>query len=732
MEIVKNQKCYNQLTTDNTIWNSILDVNIKIIVAYGSNGRGKSTIKDLFQKSNLHKNFELMGEEQSNNFYTHFGQSNFMVYDEIFVNSFVYSGDGLKSNQIKIIMKTDEINIIINSKRETNELISRIINNSRIYLNKIENIRKVLSIKATGNVTVAQKRFATRFISGDLPHNYNDVFNIPDPTHRSWWFEGLGIYKRNTLTTCPWCKSDSGVLVNDIQEQIQAVDQVNDLDSKLFSDKDAKIRGLEALQTDYPLSQNVTNRICELINKIKNSLETDKEQEIIDIMKEIRICLDSDEQIFEEIISKVKHIDNVLAVERTDLINRLSQLSFFESTHTDVVNISNEIDNFISNNQTIVTNIQQSNQELIDSIGESEIQINELLTMLGLKYSIEIKRETVINSGLTDTDKYVSLKSSTGIDVSSELNTTLSYGEKSTLAFAIFIQQIRNESDRNTIIIFDDPISSYDIFRRYTTISVLNTLSAVDYKKMLILTHESSFLKTIISNIKIPTMKKLLLNEKSESEIELVEIDSNFSGDISLYKSMIDGSNANIHLSQSVLALRQLHDLYKDITGSDSNLSFYNYICKLVHYRKDENTLWSDSYIIDIKKIYDYFGLAYNEDIERIQNEIDVYTDIDNLLDEIIAKDVYNISLEDLCSFRMISESAVRNESTNTSRFKKSKSSLWKIKDSNKRKKLEGYKVLLNSMSHVDDDETNWLSMNLEDLKAIPRMIVTQIINILR
>ena len=732
MEIVKNQKCYNKLTTEDAIWTSITDANNKIIVAYGSNGRGKSTIKDLFQKENLSKNFELMGEEQSNSFYATFGQSKFMTYDESFVDGFVYSGDGLKKNQIKIILKTGEINNILNSKRETNALIENIINGSKNYLNKIESIEKIINIKVTGTVTAPQRRFATTFIEGTLPHTYSEVFNIADPAHKPWWFEGLGIYKRNGLTTCPWCKSENDVLVSDVKEQIQAVGQVNTLDSKLFSDKEAKVMGLESLKAEYQLSQNVIEKIDEVVAKINNSLEVNNEQDIINIMKELRTYLDSDKEIFEEIISKVKHIDNILEVERTDLVNRISNLSFFLTTDESISNISANVDNFINTNQELVENIKQSNQELIDSIGVSETQINELLSNLGLKYEIEIKRDTVLDAGITDNGEYVILKSANGVDVSSVLNTTLSYGEKSTLAFAIFIQRIRNESDNDTIIIFDDPISSYDIFRRYTTIGVLNTLSEIYYKKIVILTHESSFLISIINNIKTPTMKKLLLNEKSATEIELVEIDSSYNGEINLYKTMIDGSNPNIHLSQSVLALRQLHDLYKMITGYTINLSFYDYICKLVHYRKHETTVWDDSYIADIQKIYDYFGVAYNNSIEQMRDEAIVFADIDSLLTEIVAKDVYDISLEELCSFRMISEAAVRNESTDTSRFAKSKRTLWKIADSNKGKYLKDYKVLLNSISHIDDDEMAWLSMTIEDLKAIPRVVVSQIIDILR
>ena len=736
MEIARNQKGIKSLIINDQIWNEIIDPSNKLIVAYGSNGRGKSTIKDLFQHNNLTKNFEIEDEDQVNALNSAFGQSNFLIYDEDFVNNFVYSNDGLKKNQLKIILKNSDINEIINNKATINEVIRGILNTSLNYKSKIETIERILDIKAAGSPTLAQKRFSTTFIDGQLPHSYEDIITINDPNHKSWWYEGLFIYKHSELDFCPWCKTPYNSITEEIKNQISSVNQVAQIDSKLFDSKISKKADLTSLIGNYSLSDNSIIIIEQLISLIDFSIESNKEIDIISNMKDLRAKMDNDKSIFEEILSKVKYIDNLLNEDITDLTNKLNKLAFFSSTDPELLELSNKLVDFITNNHQLVENVRISNNRLVESIGSSEGQINKLLENLGLKYRVEINRNSVIRSGLTDSEEYVVLKSLTGRDVSVNISTTLSYGEKSTLAFAIFIQQIRNLSNENTIIIFDDPISSYDIFRRFTTISVLYSLKNIEYKKIVILTHESSFLISIINNLNVNNndivSKALLLNETASSNIEMVPIDSDYRNEVNLYKSMLDMSNQNINLSQRILALRHLHDLYKLLSGRTNNLSFYNYVCKLVHYRKDEDKHWDNDYIIDLRKIYEYFGIEYNSDIEQMGNEAYVFDKIDQLSLGIVSKDAYDISLEELCSFRMISESIIRNESADLNRFKKVKRTMWFIEDSPKKEELEGYRVLLNSISHIDDEEMAWPNLYVEDLKTVPRVIISQILSILR
>lgn len=729
MKLVENQKVFKQLNIDDTLWNDIKKDDNKVLIVYGSNGRGKSTIKDLFQKEKLEKKFGCESENQSNTLYNVFGNNKFLVFDEKFVDQFVYFNNSLQQNSMKIIMKTDYINKLYNEKSHANDIVNMILGTTNKYLSVIESFNSILNIKSkTGTITTAKKRFATTFIEGNLPYKYDDLFEISDDNHRKWWYEGLLIYKDNKLDSCPWCKTNIDSVNGDLKEQIDSVDNTKRIDAKLFSDKVEKVSNLSTIMNNTLVNEEVKNIISQLISEINVSVDQNVEEKILADMESLYSLLTNDNEIFDEIKAKVKILDNILEIQDIDLINNIAKLKFFSITE-EISELSNNLNYFIKYNKEIIKGIKDSNKKLYEIIKSDEIDINNIIKSLGLKYYIEIETDPIVSSGINDNEKYMYLKSLNGNDVSQNIGNVLSFGEKSTLAFAIFIEQIRNSTDVNTIIIFDDPISSYDIFRRYTSLGIIQTITALQYKKIVILTHESNFLTSIVSNYEhLTNVKCTILTELNESEIEIKELHRQYDSEVNVYKDMLNFSS-NFHISQRIVALRQLHDLYKYITG-DSKKELYDYICKLVHFRKDDNTCWDPIMVTQINELFNYFAINYDSQIENIQDEQLVFSDMELLLNEITSKNIYDITLEDLVSLRMISEVAVRNESNDINKYKTKK--LWSVKSSSKKERLQNFKVLLNSITHVDNDEITWPILCVNDLKSIPKYVISQIIDILK
>lgn len=729
MKLAENQKVFKQLNIDDTLWNDIKKDDNKVLIVYGSNGRGKSTIKDLFQKENLEKKFGCESENQSNTLYNVFGNNKFLVFDEKFVDQFVYFNNSLQQNSMKIIMKTDYINELYNEKAHANDIVNMILDTTNKYLSVIESFNSILNIKSnTGTITTAKKRFATTFIEGNLPYKYDDLFEISDDNHRKWWYEGLLIYKDNKLDSCPWCKTNIDSVNGDLKEQIDSVDNTNRIDAKLFSDKVEKVSNLSTIMNNTLVNEEVKNIISQLISEINVSVDQNVEEKILADMESLYSLLTNDNEIFDEIKAKVKILDNILEMQDIDLINNIAKLKFFSITE-EISELSNNLDYFIKYNKDIINGIKDSNKKLYEIIKSDEIDINNIIKSLGLKYYIEIEIDPIVSSGINENEKYMYLKSLNGNDVSQNIGNVLSFGEKSTLAFAIFIEQIRNSTDENTIIIFDDPISSYDIFRRYTSLGIIQTITALQYKKIVILTHESNFLTSIVSNYEhLTNVKCTILTELNESEIEIKELHRQYDSDVNVYKDMLNFSS-NFHISQRIVALRQLHDLYQYITGNGKK-ELYDYICKLVHFRKDDNACWDPIMVTQIKELFNYFAINYDSQIENIHDEQLVFSDMELLLNEITSKDIYDITLEDLVSLRMISEVAVRNESNDINKYKTKK--LWSVKSSSKKERLQNFKVLLNSITHVDNDEITWPILCVNDLKSIPKYVISQIIDILK
>ena len=729
MKLAENQKVFKQLNIDDTLWNDIKKDDNKVLIVYGSNGRGKSTIKDLFQKEKLEKKFGCESENQSNTLYNVFGNNKFLVFDEKFVDQFVYFNNSLQQNSMKIIMKTDYINELYNEKAHANDIVNMILDTTNKYLSLIESFNSILNIKSnTGTITTAKKRFATTFIEGNLPYKYDDLFEISDDNHRKWWYEGLLIYKDNKLDSCPWCKTNIDSVNGDLKEQIDSVDNTKRIDAKLFSDKVEKVSNLSTIMNNTLVNEEVKNIISQLISEINVSVDQNVEEKILADMESLYSLLTNDNEIFDEIKAKVKILDNILEIQDIDLINNIAKLKFFSITE-EISELSNNLDYFIKYNKDIINGIKDSNKKLYEIIKSDEIDINNIIKSLGLKYYIEIETDPIVSSGINENEKYMYLKSLNGNDVSQNIGSVLSFGEKSSLAFAIFIEQIRNSTDENTIIIFDDPISSYDIFRRYTSLGIIQTITALQYKKIVILTHESNFLTSIVSNYEhLTNVKCTILTELNESEIEIKELHRQYDSEVNVYKDMLNFSS-NFHISQRIVALRQLHDLYQYITG-DGKKELYDYMCKLVHFRKDDNACWDPIMVTQINELFNYFAINYDSQIENIQDEQLVFSNMELLLNEITSKDIYDITLEDLVSLRMISEVAVRNESNDINKYKTKK--LWSVKSSSKKERLQNFNVLLNSITHVDNDEITWPILCVNDLKSIPKYVISQIIDILK
>lgn len=728
MLIAKNQKGIKRLSASQDVIDEISNEANKVIVCYGANGKGKSTIKDLFLMDNLEENFELGNKQQLNLIKSKFLSSKFKVFDDTYIDKFIYNQDKFNQNQTKIILKTREIEALFKEKDNINFNISKLLAASSKYIELIDSYIEKISYKTkSGSISDAKKRYATTFIIGNLPYKYDELFEIKEDSHRRWWYEGLSIYDKNSLNFCPWCKNPIDKFPKNIKEQIESVEATSSLNNLLFSDKVKKISEFSIIMNNTETNEEVKNILIAVIRDINNSLDSNVENEIIKKIDLLITKLEHDRQIFLEINENVRVLENLTEITTINLCNKISELQFFNQ-NKDIKELSRSIDEIINFIMDITESINESNVKLHKIINESEEDLNQILYNLGLKYKIEVDDDKIVSNGLNEEENYIILKSANGINVTDRFATTLSYGEKNTLAFAFFLEEIKNCSDNKTIIIFDDPISSYDLFRRYTSLGLLKTISSDKYKKMIILSHESNFITSIVSCYqKVQKVNCLILVETAEGEIEICNLEPNYTSDLELYKNMLSNTN-QFSISQRVLALRKLYELYKNITKS-SKMNFYNYLCKLIHYRKLEAQSWNEDYIDEIKQIMKFYGINYDTSIEIIKDESVVYQDIDNLFNRITNKNIYNITPEEIVCLRMIAESAVRKESNHPNKFKIKQMN--KITDSKKLDNLSIFMDLLNAITHTDDKDI-WPELCLNDIKAIPKITIYQIIEIIK
>lgn len=726
MELAKNQKGIKILESDEDIWNKVKSTDTKIIITFGPNGRGKSTIKDLIVKDKLVENFECEGQEQTNIINDTFKGMNYLIYDEEFISNIVYTNSNLHKNQLKVLMSTNNIEKLISKKEKSNKIIANIINTSNKYINKIENIISILNVKTPGgSITEPKKRFSSTFINeGEIHNKYEDIFTIPDDSHKEWWYQGLNIYKTNKIDYCPWCINSIDNIDKKIRENIESVNDVKSFNPKVFSEKQNKLNELYTIINDTSLTENFKGKISIIIDYLKESIDRNLQDKIITELLKICEELLQQKEIFVQIIERLKYIDNILDAEHITINNKLDKITLFKDNE-ELNKLSNNIDIIIKFCEDLQKETNDSNKELASLIKSDEDNINNILKIMGLKYKLSINPNAVISDKINDSTEYVLLESLNGKDVSTEINNTLSYGEKSTLAFAIFIQIVKMKADSNTLIIIDDPISSYDIFRRFTSLGLIKSFKNILYKKLFLFTHSSDFVASIINNFK--GINALVLEEKEDSTIEIKEIEDSWFNETNTYRNIL---LYNENLGMKVLSLRLLHDIRKILMFDSTNMPIFDYLSKLIHYRKDDPCNWKKEYIKDLKTIYCYFGIEYDSNIEKIANEKDVFNSIDDLLDCIKIKNVYELSFDDIYSLRMICEKIVRDESNSEKKYKERR--MWDIKDSKTKEKLEPFEVLLNSITHVDNDNELLPIINTNDIKSIPKFIINQLLNIVK
>lgn len=136
-----------------------------------------------------------------------------------------------------------------------------------------------------------------------------------------------------------------------------------------------------------------------------------------------------------------------------------------------------------------------------------EDDINDFLAQFGS--SFELSKTTKNYMGGTPQSSYC-LKfgraeidaAETGKDGAPSFSTTLSSGDRSTLALAFFLAQAKRDGALNDkVIIYDDPFTSLDEFRREMTAKTIVRLG-VTAGQTIVMSHDKYFLDTVRSKVK--------------------------------------------------------------------------------------------------------------------------------------------------------------------------------------------------------------------------------------
>lgn len=172
----------------------------------------------------------------------------------------------------------------------------------------------------------------------------------------------------------------------------------------------------------------------------------------------------------------------------------------------------------------------------------------------------------------------------------------LSNGEKRALYLLniIYEIEIRIKSNKNTLIIADDIVDSFDYQNKYAIVEYLNDILQEDIFNIIILTHNFDFYRTVGSRLNIKGNSYIALRE--EDKINLKKGGKFHENIFQSWKGELNGGNLNKRVF--IASIPFVRNLIEYIYGS--NDASFNLLTKILHFKEGTESLR----INDFKNVY--------------------------------------------------------------------------------------------------------------------------------
>lgn len=490
---IKNCNCIS----DADIYLEENSLNIK----YGSNGTGKSTVcKAIFAKANgsAEKMDELRsyGIEESDVEHqpdvSDIPYSNIKVFDETYVNSYLFQDTSFLENSYKVFLRSDkceqlkeEINVLLASLQgmfEENEDIKKLY----AFLPKYFNIIKFSSgkIQKRGGVGEFLKGNGGGFENYDEIKSYSPFYENRDMGTVSKWakWRNDGINQMNG-ESCPFCTHH--MESNKISKENEIISEV--FKSSALSTASAVLEYLqEAVDAGYIDVSAVDVMQGYIGNKSKaDALFSELQQLTI----ETDYLLNKINKIISFRPMNVTH-EQLQSIENSldEMIIETRQLMKFYTTELIrnlIETIYGNIDELKKNTGKLKGLFAQHEKKIEELIANRKEDINQFFSLAGFPYNFVIK-----GNGEDKAVSYLIPTDMTEQDRVLQPEKHLSWGERNAFSLVMFMFQAISENA--DLIVLDDPITAFDKDKKFAIIRRLfdNKKDSFKGKTVLMLTHE--------------------------------------------------------------------------------------------------------------------------------------------------------------------------------------------------------------------------------------------------
>lgn len=581
---IKIKNCNNIKDGDLTIKENYL--NIK----YGMNGIGKSTLSNAILLSSQGKQLDELkpfGSDDTSvpDIKIDKKFSHVEVFNEAFVNDIVFKESTVIANAFDVFVRTPEYERCREDLNNKLSILKSALSNNKEILDFQENIdsfnKNYFELSKNGKYLNQ-----TKYLKAILKKN--NIYSVPKELQIfSDFFSDKSIcidwidwkskgQKYNTKGICPFCGQN---LENTFSDQSRAFNSnYKKLEVKNLNEV------LENFEKLHPyINEDYFQKVVECIKENKSDADIKLilgkfyveykyiQKKLSDLHQFGNIVQDIDVTKIDEELKKLRFDNAIFEYFSTSLLQRI--LLHINDLIDEIILISNDLKKSIS---ILKNNLQKT-------IKQAKDEINDFLKTSGIPYELKLDLSENDNDDAIASLVYVKDKN---IDVFN-IKSHLSWGERN--AFALILFMYYSLSQNADLIVLDDPVSSFDINKKYAIIHKLfpkkmnNSEKSFANKTVLMLTHDFEPVIDLYSirgvNINYVDAKYLknhngILNEsiiQKESVKPVTEI---------LTEIVLDDS------VQIVCRVAILRKLYEHL-GKDRNKDAYDVLSNLEHGRNE-------------------------------------------------------------------------------------------------------------------------------------------------
>lgn len=464
----------------------------RLNIKYAINGTGKSTIAKSIEYSANHDENALkgltpyrnIGETDTARLPTVAGlpeDAKIAVFDESYVNQYVFLEDELLKNSFDIFIRTE------NYERLMNEINDLVANMGALFEahpeldSTISDMSEFISSFGKARSGIANngaivKGFGNGNLIQHIPEGLEDYAPFLNDNRNAKWlkWQSDGRAYMELSSKCPFCTSE-------LELQRVKIDRISEeYDAKIIEHL-SKILDLFERLGQY-FSQETNDRVREITSNV-HGLSEEQKQYLVEIKNNVDTFMRKMQALKNIGFASLKDVDQIADVLDDYKID-LRYMPHLNAPFTQekVATINSAIEDLRIVVGRLQGAVNQQKAEIAQTVRRYSNEINAFLQNAGYNYSVSIDEAA-------DHTYKLKLKASGGEAAISGVKKHLSYGERNAFALVLFMYNALYNGAN--FIILDDPISSFDKNKKFAILDMLFIQGgSFRGKTALLLTHD--------------------------------------------------------------------------------------------------------------------------------------------------------------------------------------------------------------------------------------------------